>query len=115
LLDNGSVLCWGGGVGIAPVNLGANQTAVDISAGADQTCAVLADGKVRCWGANGDGQLGYGNIDPVVDPSTVAPVDLGFRRLAVDIEAGGSTGVGSGGPHTCALVDTGRVVCWGAN
>jgi alpha-tubulin suppressor-like RCC1 family protein len=30
-------------------------------AGVDHTCAVLPGSKLRCWGRNENGQLGYGN------------------------------------------------------
>jgi hypothetical protein len=129
LLDNGDVRCWGhaafGELGygntdpigddetpgsVGPVDLGTGRTAVAIAAGAAHTCAVLDDGSVRCWGINGpgSGQLGYGNPDIVGDdetPGSVGPVNLGAGRTAVAIAPGQS--------QTCALLDTGRVRCWG--
>ena len=129
LLDNGSVLCWGyhgaGQLGYGnandvgdnetpasagPVFLGTGRRAVAISAGGDHTCAILDNGRVLCWGANPDGQLGYGNTSPVGDdekPGSVAPVDLGPGRKAIAISAGPE--------HTCAILDNGRVRCWGLN
>src|SRR5690606_27930774 len=35
--------------------------AVDVVAGERFTCALMADTSVRCWGDNGDGQLGRGS------------------------------------------------------
>jgi hypothetical protein len=35
--------------------------ASSLTAGADHSCAIFADGKLYCWGANGSGQLGIGN------------------------------------------------------
>lgn len=66
------------------------------------------DGRVRCWGANDVGQLGLGNTDPVSvsqKPSASAPVDLGGRTVAL----------AAGGAHTCALLESGAVRCWGWN
>ena len=99
ILDNGSLRCWGdGGSGrlgyassakigdnetpVAPgtVNLGAGRTAVAVDAGAFHTCAVLDDGRVRCWGAGANGRLGGGNTDDIGDnetPAAIQPVDAG--------------------------------------
>ncbi|HLL25947.1 MAG TPA: RCC1 domain-containing protein, partial [Kofleriaceae bacterium] len=52
------VYCWGQRFAASPtkVNLGAG--AIAVAAGSGHDCAILADGTVRCWGANGFGQLG---------------------------------------------------------
>ncbi len=42
-----------------------------IAAGNAHTCALMATGSVRCWGAGGAGQLGYNNIDNVGDGGTI--------------------------------------------
>ena len=74
LLSSGGVDCWGGRewgqLGNGTVSYkGSEDTAVSatgitnasaISGNAYDACAVLADGTVRCWGENGDGQLGNG-------------------------------------------------------
>ena len=72
------------------------------SVGAHHTCAVKADGSVRCWGANGNGQLG----DTTFIDRT-APVSVPGIKDAVEIAAGDT--------HTCARRVTGGVICWGAN
>ncbi len=119
---------------VGPVNLGPGRTAVAISAGYEHTCAILDDGKVRCWGNGFNGRLGYGNVGNVgdgcgpppqgssmpppcpdstaspprvFDPSvaSVGPVDLGGGHKAKAISAGRV--------HTCAIRDDGNVVCWG--
>lgn len=120
LLDSGLVRCWGNnqygqlGYGNAQ-NIGDNEQpwragdvdvgapVQDIVAGGDHTCALLTDGNVRCWGLGGSGQLGYGTTTNVNDPSTRANVNVGgpVRQLS------------AGGNHTCALLETGRVRCWG--
>jgi alpha-tubulin suppressor-like RCC1 family protein len=76
-----------------------------VSAGNNHTCALLAGGTVHCWGFNADGQLGYGNTASVPSAASTGPVYLGAGRSAVAITAGGS--------HTCAILDTGDVLCWG--
>jgi alpha-tubulin suppressor-like RCC1 family protein len=127
ILDNGRVRCWGAGyygqlgygntrtVGdnetpgsVGPVDLGAGRTAVAIAGGGYHTCAILDNGKLRCWGEGSSGQLGYGNRRDIGDnetPASVAPVKLGARRKAIAITAGYK--------HTCAILDNGKVRCWG--
>jgi len=129
ILASGKVRCWGSGAGgrlgygnendigdneapgsVAPVFLGTGRTAVAISAGGGHTCAILDNGRVRCWGFGHLGALGYGNENDIGDnetPGSVAPVFLGTGRTAVAITAAEY--------HTCALLDNGRVRCWGLN
>ena len=76
--------------------------AVKIVSGATHTCALLFDGSVRCWGGNGQGQIGNGTTSEASTP--VTPTGLGH---AVDIAAGTY--------HTCAVIDDGTVWCWGLN
>jgi alpha-tubulin suppressor-like RCC1 family protein len=93
---------------VGPVNLGAGRTAVAITGGGYHTCAILDNGKVRCWGEGRQGQLGYGNKKDIGDnegPASVRPVKLGKGRKAVAISAGYR--------HTCAILDNGKVRCWG--
>jgi Regulator of chromosome condensation (RCC1) repeat len=62
--ENGEAL---GGIGSA------------VFAGPQHTCAVLANGSVRCWGVNAGGQLGNGTLASVGDdetPDATTPVPL---------------------------------------
>ena len=80
--------------------------AVQLELGSDHTCVLLSDGTVRCWGAGGDGRLGTGNTASIGDDepaSRVAPIALG----------GPATVIAAGAAHTCALMATKRVRCWG--
>ena len=95
---------------VGPVNLGAGRRAVAISAGGDQTCGLLDNGAVRCWGYGGGGLLGYGNITTIGDnetPGPFGPVDLGAGRSGTAISAGVS--------HTCAILDNSAMRCWGSS
>src|SRR5690606_38386502 len=79
-----------------------------ITAGVYHTCALLSSGAVRCWGSSTFGQLGYGNTNTIGDnelPSSVGPVSVG----------GTVEKIVAGGFHTCALLTTGDLRCWGAN
>ncbi len=85
-----------------------NAKVIQVAAGAYHTCALLEDGTVRCWGGNSLGQLGQGNVFPTPEgmlPKNVAPVELG--------EA--ATQIATGAMHTCALLQSAKVRCWGKN
>jgi len=88
LLGDGTVQCWGrnleGQLGdgtttssTTPVRVGGITSAVAIAAGQGgvHTCALLADGSVKCWGAvgagNGVGQLGNGSTTGSATPVTM--------------------------------------------
>jgi alpha-tubulin suppressor-like RCC1 family protein len=62
----------------------------------------MADGGVKCWGSNHEGQLGDGTG---IDRKT--PVDV----VAIMV---GVTVIAAGGQHTCALKQ-GGITCWGEN
>jgi uncharacterized repeat protein (TIGR01451 family) len=119
LLNDGSVRCWGrnfygelgnGSAGsavndapVAAVQLG--QPAVAISAGNASTCALLADGSVRCWGYDTDGELGDGGTTDVTNATPKAAVALGQPARAISV----------GDAHACALLADGAVRCWGSD
>ena len=82
-------------------------TVTQIALGEQHTCALLDTGAVRCWGDGANGRLGYGNTNDIGDNETPAS--------AGDIDVGGTvTQIDAGAFHTCALLDTGSVRCWGA-
>jgi cysteine-rich repeat protein len=79
-----------------------------VAVGYQHACAILDDGVVRCWGDNEYGQLGYGHTTNVGNFQTPAEAgDVSLAGFAVQITAGLR--------HTCALLDTGAVRCWGIN
>lgn len=80
------------------------SNAISVSAGYGHSCAVLNDGSVMCWGENGSGQLGDGTT--VQYRSTATTVSGISNAVAVDVGTG---------QHTCAVLDTGAVKCWGYN
>jgi len=81
---------------------------IDLAAGQDHGCALRASGQVRCWGYGGLGQLGYGNTDTIGDDE--APAQAGDVPLP-----GAVASLAAGRSHTCAVLEDGRVACWGAN
>jgi serine/threonine-protein kinase len=86
----------------APAPVDGVAGAVQIDADGDQSCALLGDGRVLCWGDNRHGQLGDGTTTTRAAP---APV----RGLADAVE------VAVGRYFACARARTGRVLCWGRN
>lgn len=86
----------------------AAQTCVvrSLAVGTSHSCVVFDGGRVRCWGLNDQGQLGYGHVDAIGDnelPSAAGDVDVG----------GAVTQISTGYRHTCALLTSGQVRCWG--
>jgi alpha-tubulin suppressor-like RCC1 family protein len=88
--------------------------ATQIVGGAEHTCALMADGKVICWGDNSYGQLGrsdnnetVGGTNTDLATETYTYVNLGTGKTATKIAAGAY--------HTCALLQDGNVKCWGRN
>ena len=83
-----------------------------LSAGGGNSCAVLAQGQVKCWGINYAGQLG---INSDTDHGG-HPGDMGAALPAVPLGAGRTAvQVAVGDGHSCALLDDSSVKCWGYN
>ena len=128
LLLDGSVKCFGdnskGQLGQGHMdNLGDNETidtigpvplgrkATKIYAGTKYNCALLDNQKIKCWGENNFGQLGYGHTNHLGDDeliSSYGTVDLGDNAVQLDISTVSY--------HTCAVLKTGGdLKCWGLN
>ena len=127
-MNDGTVRCWGSDEhGVLGFNPGA-APAPDPDAGdagsktyvipslsgvtqlsaADSTiCALLDDGTVKCWGRNHWAQLGSSatsarnDYRPHPTPAAVAGLESAAKR--VDVGFG----------YACALLESGKLVCWG--
>ena len=125
LLATGAVDCWGrdnyGQLGINsttdshfPVqvhgvgNSGTLAGITAISAGDSHVCAVRSTGSVYCWGRNNYGQIGDNSTSTRKTPVQVRAIS-GSGYLA-NIKA-----VSAGRYHTCAVLGSGVVDCWGYN
>jgi alpha-tubulin suppressor-like RCC1 family protein len=85
-----------------PVLVSGLQFVTAVSAGGRHSLALLADGTVVAWGANGSGQLG----------------DAGTSESAVPVPVEGLSGVtaiSAGANHSLALLSNGTVMAWGNN
>lgn len=138
LLNNNSVKCWGyndsGQLGVGDVqsrgdgigemgddllaiDFGTNSIITQLDSGGAHVCALFDDGKLKCWGDNDFGQLGYTAPNDAVKnhigdhpgeiANNLAFVDLGVGRVATEISVERE--------NTCARLDTGTVKCWGRN
>ena len=78
---------------------------ISLAAGATHSCLITSGGGVKCWGFNGDGQLGIGSVENEIHfvPEDVVGLDSGVVALV------------AGRFHSCALLATGGVKCWGAS
>jgi alpha-tubulin suppressor-like RCC1 family protein len=98
---------------LVPVDLGTDRYAIGLAVGHHyQNCALLDDYSIKCWGYNGNGNLGYGDTnnrgDAVNEMGDNLPVvDVGTGRYAVALYAGSY--------HFCVLLDNDTIKCWGYN
>lgn len=113
IAETGQIKCWGpngsGQLGRGAIGIAANtpqlvyripKGATQITVGGSHMCAMV-DGRLACWGANGNGQFGNGSTSdspvPIVIPFPSAP------------EA-----IGAGAATTCGSF-AGLGMCWGSN
>lgn len=115
LTQSGGVKCWGmnehGQLGVGSKSnqfqptdvIGLTSSVAGISAGEEHTCALTQAGSVKCWGRNNYGQLGDGGTTDSESPVDVAGL------------ASGVVAISAGGGHTCAVLTSDEVLCWGRN
>jgi alpha-tubulin suppressor-like RCC1 family protein len=134
-IGNGSTPGWSAKFETPTQVTGLTSGVVSIAVGNEHACALLADGTLNCWGKNNSGQLGSGEtttgqtcvtswgtyaymvpycgmyggtvVDVTVGLDTTTPVAVSGILSATQIVAGSS--------HTCALLSTGAVKCWGGD
>ena len=112
---SGAVSCWGAngsgelGAGTRDITEGHNVPSdvvgltdiTGVAAGGNHTCALRANGTVRCWGENSRGQVGDGTVRPEPALARHGPGTRRRRRLAL------------GDEFSCARRADGDVRCWG--
>jgi alpha-tubulin suppressor-like RCC1 family protein len=121
--EDGQLLCWGDnhygqlGHGIQehhsfpPRPVPIADKAVAVTAGRRHTCALLRDKTVQCWGEGFEGQLGDGMRKDSLTPVRVTLPDSSGKTVPLDKVAA----VSAGSQHTCALLESREVYCWGSN
>lgn len=120
LLNDGTVKCWGlntyGQLGDnngksnqnTPVSGNGLTDVVQIAAGGRHACALISDGTVKCWGGNGDGQLGDNSTTERASPVQV-------RNASDTGNLSNVTSITAGFYYTCATINDGALYCWGGN
>lgn len=125
----GTVFCWGvsghgelgqpapnGGCRVlnpcvpTPTTVPGVARATQVAIGRAHACARLADGSVKCWGANDRGQLGYATMTTcgvlgVSQPCSTAAALVPGLAGVVEVVAGDA--------FTCARLAGTGVQCWG--
>lgn len=111
---DGRVACWGlnnfGQLGDGTFDNRSTPTFISdltsverLSVGGHHACVRRSEGGVRCWGRNNFGQLGNGLMNDSPIPVPVSGLPSNVDQLAAGLY------------HTCALLSTGIVWCWGQN
>lgn len=115
ITTGGGAKCWGdnsqGQLGIGSYQqkslptdvIGLNSNVADIAAGPSHTCAVTTAGAAYCWGQNTYRQLGNGSNTSTSSLSGVAGLSSGVSSIA------------TGMYHSCAIMKSGELKCWGNN
>lgn len=119
VLSDHGLRCWGSGEygalgtgntnnlgdqpGELPMpNIPVGIAVLKVAAGNGHTCVIGENQRVRCWGINDDGQLGYGNNTKLLTPNASEVPGI------VDAEQ-----IVAGAVHNCVLLTDDRVFCWG--
>ncbi|KAJ1465172.1 regulator of chromosome condensation 1/beta-lactamase-inhibitor protein II, partial [Baffinella frigidus] len=131
--DIGQVKCWGSndkgqlgggtstgsvaadmGSNLPFVNFGANPNVVAMQTGAEYTCVLFANGKMKCFGNNFRCQLGLGKLGGtehtaayLTDTTSTGFANVGTGRTVVSMHLGNE--------HTCVVLDNKQVKCFGSN
>ena len=58
---------------------------------------------MKCWGSNDSGELGNGATSPSNKAMEVSGLESGVKAIS------------AGFAHTCAVLKSGALRCWGAN
>ena len=122
LTSTGDIYAWGedysGQIGHGHISCGnvcnqphgpsvmpGSRTFVAVATGIWHTCGITdPDMSVWCWGFNSDGQLGTGDNN---DRNAPTEITLPQGRHPVSLNTGYAS--------TCAILDNGTGLCWGAN
>jgi len=102
LTTQGEMVCWGHDGNFDELLTYPHETYRALDVGLSTTCGITTDGEAVCWGYNGEGQADAPDGRYIGEPGAASEEVL--------------RAVGIAGTHSssCALIDDGRVECWGA-
>ena len=125
LMSDRNVYCWGGGgyyqlgTGLQPLSGNSPPTqrvllpsalgqVASVSCGHYFCCVLMTNAGITCWGRNNMGQVGIGTALTVgASMATLQLVQLPTGEVA--------TSISMGSQHSCALLKSGSIACWGDN
>jgi alpha-tubulin suppressor-like RCC1 family protein len=123
VLGTGALKCWGANASsqvgdgtttdrstATDVGGGLSRNVAMVAGGSDHTCALMANGAVRCWGSNAFGQIG-----DLTTTNRTTPVAVGGLAGVGAVATPGARAVSINGYHTCTVTSAGGVDCWGYN
>lgn len=104
-LGNGNTTAQGSPTQVTGLTSGVTAIATDSdSAYYNRHACAIQDGAVKCWGDNSNGQLGNGTTGGFSSsPVQVSGLTSGAVAVAVSMW------------HSCAVMNTGTLKCWGSN
>jgi uncharacterized protein (TIGR03437 family) len=126
LTSAGAMWCWGlsgfgqlgmgpqfpnSGTAVAVKNPAGNAAlsgVASMNTGYEDTCAILTNSSLLCWGANRSAEDGNGNNSQQDLPVAVVGASSSGSLTGISQVTGGDD-------HTCALTNSGGVLCWGSN
>jgi alpha-tubulin suppressor-like RCC1 family protein len=122
---SGTVKCWGqnndgvlgngstkGKAALTPSSVTGLTRVASISTSINDTCAVLQGGTVKCWGFSQYGELGPGVTGP--DSCDFGEFTLACSATPMTVKGISNVSAVSVREHSaCAIVKSGKVVCWG--
>ena len=142
LHQDGTISCWGNNSGgelgngqstgdsedksadsSIPVRVIGITDAIAITTGGAHSCALHQNGAISCWGGNGLGQLGNGQVyedSGQINEFYFRSYTTTFWPYRETVPVGvaditDATAITAGDVHTCALHQDGTISCWGDN
>ena len=128
IMKNNSLLCWGqdnsGNLGTGPGDQTTgsptqvsgfdgsadDKSVVAVGIGFQHSCAIVKNGRVACWGVGTNGRLGLGDQNLREVPTLISADFFDGSSNQADKKP---VAISSGNSHTCVLVESGKVLCWG--